>query len=369
MKAQDIVLQLQSVLPRFSSLFTDSLAVSSLTSVSNTVTAITSSAHGLATGDPVNIRGAVIPNLLTSLTQVDNVATGIANNKTDLTADDGAIVTVLGAAQADYNGTFPLLSVSNDRKTFTYQSANDPTSPATGTPTLTETLPPRTLQGTQVGLNGQFQITVIDDTTFSYTTANTPDVLAIGTIFAEAKYRIARVVNLDEIFDAYTAQADENSIKDLWAFVSLGDNDVNKDRNAKIDGIGQESRTDDARQRIIQPFSVWVVAPTSKDLTGAIARDLMEDVAVDLYRSLLGVEFNSLLSEQRWSKVTAVGHNFSTYIKAYYVHQFVFETVKDINIDDTAQNENHVPFECIDLSIAISENDKAPTLNASFLLP
>ena len=63
MRAADIVQQLARFLPSFVDDFTAQINLTSLTRVSTTATATTAAAHGLITGQQVNITGAQTPTL------------------------------------------------------------------------------------------------------------------------------------------------------------------------------------------------------------------------------------------------------------------------------------------------------------------
>lgn len=71
--------------------------------------------------------------LLTSLTRVGTTAT--ANTATPHRLATGMSMTVSGAVQTEYNGTFPIMVTGPN--TYTYQVAGSPATPATGT--ITET--------------------------------------------------------------------------------------------------------------------------------------------------------------------------------------------------------------------------------------
>ena len=119
----------------------------------------------------------------------------------------GMYVTISGADQADYNGTFLITRAS--ATTFTYTVANSPATPATGTilastilgvtsitrsgTTATVTLPVANTSlktgqyykiagANESDYNGIFQITMVDSTHFTYTVANNPTTPATGTI-------------------------------------------------------------------------------------------------------------------------------------------------------------------------------------------
>ena len=96
-KASTIIAQLQAVLPTQTALFTNAdISISSLTRSGATVTATTSTAHGLSTGNYVTILNAKTPITVSTLTSVSN---------TGITAT-GSIDTVVTANDHDFNERF-----------------------------------------------------------------------------------------------------------------------------------------------------------------------------------------------------------------------------------------------------------------------
>ena len=89
MRAQDIVTQLAVVLPTLVDDFTTQIAVSSLTRSGTTVTATTAAAHGLETGQQVNITGAQTPISIVSIDRVGIVATLVTDADHDMTEKAG----------------------------------------------------------------------------------------------------------------------------------------------------------------------------------------------------------------------------------------------------------------------------------------
>jgi hypothetical protein len=69
---------------------------------------------------------------ISSLTQTGGTATADLASAHGLT--DGDVVTIAGAVETDYNGTFTVNATDSD--SFTYPVANNPSSPATGSPVL-----------------------------------------------------------------------------------------------------------------------------------------------------------------------------------------------------------------------------------------
>lgn len=108
MQAQEIINQLKGVLPKYNPDFTTNLAVSSLTRSGSTVTAVTSSDHGLVAGNKVLITGAKTPITVSSLTRNGTNALAITATEHNLVKNQPN-VEISGADQADYNGIHNLV--------------------------------------------------------------------------------------------------------------------------------------------------------------------------------------------------------------------------------------------------------------------
>lgn len=108
MQAQEIINQLKAVLPKYTGDFTTNLTISSLTRSSSTVTAVTSTAHGLSIGNKVLIKGAKTPIAVSSLTRNGTNALAITASDHNLIKNQ-ASVELSGADQAAYNGTHNLV--------------------------------------------------------------------------------------------------------------------------------------------------------------------------------------------------------------------------------------------------------------------
>lgn len=344
MKAEDVVVQLRAILPRVTDLFSEKVSISSLTRSSTTVTAVTSTAHGLATGNTIIIGGALTPTDISSLTFTDGIATAITASNHDLTEgwentkpSDSAQIQITGAGESEYNGLNNLNSVLKRTK-FTYEVTGTPASPATGSPQL--------LQQFNAGYNGVHTITVVDPTTFTYEITQTPNTPAQGTIEVHKTVRISRVLNIERALEAYTKKADNK----LWGFVVLDDVIPSKDRQVESDATGIRGAGTDVHQRLLTPFSVFVFIPTTSEISGAAARDQIEDIRPFLYKALLGVRFDTSLQSETQYGIISEGDLFSAYNGAVYMHQFVFSTITDIIIEDTVDPDFNVAFRNIELN-------------------
>jgi hypothetical protein len=343
MKAADIITQLQSVLPKVTDLFSDTVSISSLTRSGTTVTAITSTAHGLTTGGGVTITGAETPLTISSLTFLDGVATATTDTAHDLTEgwenstpSDSPNVNISGATESEYNGENTLLSVPN-RLNFTYTVTGTPASPATGLPVL--------LQNFSAGYNGRHVVTVVDATTFTYEITQTPNSPAQGTIEAHTQVRVSGGVSIERSREAYTSK----EYNKLWAFVVLGDTTPSKNRHVESDATDTSGAGTEYRQRLITPFGIFVFVPAVSEIAGMNARDQMEDVRPFLYKSLLRLKLSSGLATPGQYGIVAEGDSFFDYNGAVYIHQFVFSAQSDITYGDTIDPADNVAFRDIEL--------------------
>ncbi len=115
MRASDIVNHLSVHLPKFADDFTDQITVTSLTRSGTTVTVTTDSPHGLVVGGQLNMTGAQTPIVISSITRVGIQATMVTASDHDITENAGFDVQIEGATEAEFNGTFDLISAPNRR--------------------------------------------------------------------------------------------------------------------------------------------------------------------------------------------------------------------------------------------------------------
>lgn len=336
MKASEIVQQLRAVIPRYSNLFSDEVIVDSLTCAGSLVTAVTATPHGLETDNQINIVDAITPISITSLTILNG--NGVATTLTDhdLTLGYQQTITIGGADQPEYNGTFELLEVPN-RFNFVFKFTTIPTIPATGTPAL--------LTMYKQGYNGLQSVTVIDETTFTYPITAIVESPAQGEIVLRKSARISSAINIERFIEAYTPHLDNQ----LWLVVCLGETTASKDRFVYSDATYSHTSGQDFRQRMLSPFSVYVLIPTETSLSASVARDLAEDVAKLIFRAILRFSVPSIFTDQTNFGITSAGHNSYQYPYAFYVHEYRFDTNYDITYQDTVDTDDSRAFRDIDL--------------------
>lgn len=326
MKSSDIAKQLITEMPKYTDLFTTPNSITSLTFSGGTVTAITSSAHGLTTGSYVTIEGGLFQNELTSLTFSDGVATAVTSVPHDLTEGwpEHAEITISGADQSEYNGSNPLVS-ANDRNTFQFSVSGTPVSPATGTIYLEEDRIDT--------FNGRYEVTVIDTTTFIYTTDKTLSAAAGGTPVLYGSARITPIVDAQMALSAYT----EQNLNDYWLFVVGGEATISRDRAIDNDAAQLITRSESKRILEIEKLSLFAFIPMTDDLGGVAAQDNVDVIYPAILKSICGYKPPSYLTEDRVGAITPESHSYfgrQPKGNAVYIHEFRFESVRNISTDD-----------------------------------
>jgi len=351
MQGEELIIQLQKFLPKFTDKFSSNIAIASITSSALLATATTSAAHGLSTGNVVNIVGALSPVAITSISRSGTVATVTTTDNHDLTDKVFPTVTLSGTSEAIFNGTFTFLNQVN-RKTFTFTVADSGATIATGGQLEDP--------GAAGGYDGLVAVTVISTTVFTYALILVQSSAAIVTnAQVRQAIRITGAVDLDRAKVMYTKQ----STDDFWAFVILEDVIVSKDRHGFNDANSSEGSSGSRRQQIIQPFIVIVYAPATDDLSGRLVRDDMEAIAPAMYQSLVQFKPDTGLAEGANMGVTFVGSGTIEYATAYYAYGFRFELLANIENADTIEHSFDVAFR--DISLTMSTNLGTGILTAS----
>lgn len=341
MKAADIVTQLAVLLPLQTEFFTDNFNATSVTRAGTVVTVVTDAAHGFAVGNAVALSGAVTIITISSLTRAGTVGTLVTATDHDLTNKTSPTITISGAVEVEFNGTFTRTNIDN-RRTITFEMADSGPTTATGTPVL------ENAESALRQYDGTFAVATVPTTTsFTITEPNTTLLDPIGTIRVRGKPRIASGVNPARAVDAYT----EQKAGDYWLFVALEDVVASKSRAIGSDAIDNLASPDNYRQQIIQPFSVFVFIPAQADLSDADARDQAEEIFVAISRSLLAKQFDSNLTTPLVGAVIFVTHGTFSTNTAVYVHGYSFQQTVDLYEGDTVGPDLDVAFRNLNFSM------------------
>lgn len=346
MQSVDIVNRLIEVISNYTDDFNTSFNVSSLTSSGTTATCVTDSAHGLTTGDYVTIKGATNPITITSLTRSGNIATAVTSEATQLSdpskyakGDRNSLtVTISGADPVGYNGTWQLLSVTDDRKTFTFNVTGAPTTPAATAGFF--------LQADFDGYNGYKQVTVIDATTFTYTLPTTLNSPSQGTITCFTDTRIEAAATVERVEEFYSGNSNNNLQK--YIFVVMGSKVVYKDGTVASDITAAKYAPEQYRFDATQDFSVYIYIPTEDDLLGNVAADQARAYEYAILKALANYQLPSSLSEECYQPINYIGNEEDNYNTAYYIHRFDFTARSIIQQADVYDGVQGVPLEEID---------------------
>lgn len=360
MKAADVVIQLKTILPTFTDLFTQNISISSLSKSGDTITAVTSVEHGFANDDIVNIQGALTPFDVTNLTSDGN---GIATAETlqvhDFTQGYPAVALMINANQAEYNGQIisnkrinyrqplersyaadrELLSVPN-RKKITYAITGTPITPATGSNI-------RIIQNFKSGYNGLHQITVVDPTTFTYQeTKNIGSPAEGDSIIAKGAARISSVINFDRLLKSYTKHPPTQA----WAFVVINSHRASRDTYTLSDLTIENLPAFDYKQIIDQQFSIFIVLPSKADVGGGNLADfLSQEMNKYLIKSIVGIKFNSILSNDAQYLCSYEGNVPFLYTTAFMIHEYQFSQAYYLTVEDEADKDTSVAFRDLEL--------------------
>tara|TARA_R110000851_G_scaffold134568_2_gene269875 strand:- start:386 stop:1477 length:1092 start_codon:yes stop_codon:yes gene_type:complete len=324
MKIADVVKQIRKTLPNYTDLFGDVLTIASMSASGGVATVTTTTAHGLATGAAVTIVGVETRTPISAVSSSGLVFSYTTALDHDLTFNwpEHSQVELGGFSDSAWNNSFNLLS-SNNRKTFQLQSAE-------ALPTLNGgeyLLEPNRIDG----VNGVFGVTVTSATTFTisgafldgtYTPVN-------GKVFGSP--RVASVIDIDRALDSYTKQ----NTNQFWIYVEPIDVQVSKDRSTQSDATATIANGNDIRTRMIDGFNVYVVAPTSAEISASTALDICKhDLLQPMLKTLYGYGFDSGLSSNNEFQTTLNSHRVAAYERAYLVYQYEFQAVFDLTEGD-----------------------------------
>lgn len=361
MKLSDIVVRLASQVSRYSQKFHDTLTYTSIEvsdDGSGLVTVTTAAPHGLKTGGYISISNMEVHHNVISLTQDDDgIATVELDSDHDLTQGYQQTVNISGANEDLYNGIHELLRVPN-RRFFTYKINSTAPDVATGDNIIFKEV-------LEYGYDGAYRVTVIDDTHFTFVILNDALVLDGFNGIISIGHRIYSCVDIQRFTELY-----EKELQGRYVMVAcMDDATFSKNRNYASDVLDITGRNVDIRQGLIEPFSVFIFIPTANDPYGTKAVDsAYTELKNALYQSLIGVVFNEYLTDPNQWGVAGIGHNYAGYNKAYYVHQYKFETFKEITLDDSAVGQGrYTPTRAFRDIILNMQNSYEVNLNSTLI--
>lgn len=342
MKISDIIKQLIGVVPRYTTVLSSSVSVSSITRSGTTVTVVTSTAHGKSTGNSVLITGAQTPVEIATLTRSGTVLSGTTSQDHDLTEGYQSTIRIDGANEAGFNDEFELLTVDN-RREFTAKCLASLPASGTGDMLLYD--------GKDRGYNGEHVITVVDATTFTFEIDDEPlDLEDVSEVKVHSQARVMGSITMDRFLELYTQKSGVK--EESWFVVVMDDTTASSNIYvASNDAVDTYAPMSEYRQQISEKFSVFMVLPSKDEVAAMDAKDLVEDLKGPLFKSILGVKFPTYLNSRQPYGTVLVDHGFYGYTGAYYVHEFKFEQVALIVTADVVEPDVNVAFRDISLRL------------------
>jgi hypothetical protein len=334
--ASDVATQLTSILPKYTDVLSDIFTITSLVNAANVSTATTSTPHGLDIGDPVIITDTLVPITQSTLSRVLTVGTLVTSSDHDLTKAIALTITITGAADSNFNGTFTVIQIVN-RRTIKFTIADSNAISTTG---ASLQIAASYLQG----YNGSFQVLeIISTTVFTVATVGAlPGTSTSGKV--KINTRISAAATVERAFNSYT----EQPVNKMWLFVVIGTTTASKDRNTNTDMTAVIGRSNYFRQQLIERVTVYAITNTKDEIAGRVVRDEMTDLLVSITKSICFHQFPTNFTVQLSEPLIFVDHNLFSYDGAVYIHEFNFECSTEFTFDDTVGYDPDVAFRDID---------------------
>lgn len=311
----DILLHLQTYIPRLSDRFSDNATVSAeIVAGTPQVLKVTDTTHGLSAGSQVVLIDGKIDNPITAVADNgDGTLRFTTQDNHDLTLDYTPEVELSGFTNSFFNTTHDLVDVPS-RTLFEIESATVPT--LTGSEVLREDW--------EIGINGLFTIDrVVDVDTYEIDLTDKPEFTpqTVPELSRASGMRMGVSVDAERAKSIYTPQSDLNS---LWLYVIMGDATASKDRRLKSDANQQNTSGQKNRILMINTFTILVLYPTKNELAAADAVELSWN---EIYTLMLaagaGISFDDFGNTNYLTSL--IDHGTSVYDNATYSHAYTFE--------------------------------------------
>ncbi|UCF50255.1 MAG: hypothetical protein JSU91_01885 [Thermoplasmatales archaeon] len=340
---RDVITQLRKELPKNSDKFSEKVDISTITYAAGVVTVVTSSAHGLDTGDVCTIVDSKQKTPISSIVTTDFIATVTTSIPHDQTLDYQSIadqpeITIGGADVSEYNGDWALNTVPN-RNTFTIELTENPDDATIG----------YILENSVGGFSGIKTVTKVNDTTFTFTTSKELASEGFGG-YVHYDLRISGGVSLDVCKLAYSKQLSNN----WWAFVTPIATNASKNRQTDNDSTYSPTKGDEYRQKLVSGFEVYFFVPSRSDIAGRASYDECIQESKYIFKSLLGFNLPNPYSIDDFSSIIFESHDAEEFTGAWYIHRFTFNITNEIIIDDINTTSDDVAFRDINYDIVNS---------------
>ncbi len=318
MKPTDVQNHLRRYLPKFTSLFTDTVPATVVVDSGVATATYTTGVRDTKIDEMIVIWDSSSLNAIVSVVKSGTEFTFTTTDVHDLTLGVSRTATLEGFTESVWNDEFELLSVPSPTS-FVIRSVN---------PNV-----PSPIDGSLVGpgeINGAHGVSAIVGP--SAITFNVPGV-ADQTLDVTLEFapRIMVVPTVERMDEMYT----EHAAGDFWMFVIPGDANASKDRNVLSDGITTRLGGDDPRTRFIEPYSLLVRATVGEQLAAEQVMDICrQELLRPILQSVLGFKFDQGVCDNQSFRFMMTGHHMAEYSGQTYTHEYTFESAFDVTEGD-----------------------------------
>lgn len=315
-----------------------SIEIESITISGSTATVTTKTPHGYILNSNIEV-------------ELTGIAPEVYNKKTTLDSVPSTTSFTYTVYGTEENGTHAFSKIMKvkqliNSRTFIFEVANEPTTPATGTITQ--------LSSYKAGYNGYKTIlTAPTSTTFTYACDPTLGTPAQGTISARTNPTITGSIDLESFAQAFQSDCEQNQAT-KWAVVILGDETTSKNLQTKTDGVSTYQQGNDIRENSYQNATVFIFIPCGKsndELLYARTRDIASSYKPYIFKALLGFTPTSDLVGLKYSGLISVSNGSLPFNRSYYVHQYTFQASCWINQSDAIDSDDVFAFRTFDFDV------------------
>lgn len=334
MRLSDLVKQAQKKLPLYTGYFSNKITVKSLTAEGNVCTLETDSPHGLVAGQEFIVNNAKIKNNIVSLTQNHGLGRLVTEAPHQVTKNsplrkgDSTHITIQGANDEAYNGTFLIMDIPN-ANVIEFSIDTNAEQEATGSPYLKEDC--------YANYNGRQTVaTVISDKILTFNLPEAPSSdTAIGDIFIYSGIRVSGEYSIEHAIEAYEA----NGSGELWGFCVLSGANVSKSRVNHTDAIATVQMNADVRIDLIQDFDFFVIIPTTSEYCWIDFVDLANDLRKPILKTFHRARLATDMTDED-SYLAFVGDQpVDTTTKAFMIYDYKFQSTINISNEDGIEPE------------------------------
>lgn len=239
-----------------------------------------------------------------------------------------------------FEGDYSLIDVPS-RTSITIESDSEPT----GTFYLLEQ---------RAGYNGRKAVTFTDSTHFSFDISQTIQPYYTGA-YIQNNIRVDGVSSPDDIADYLENEA--VTLEKSTIFVVINEARASRNRFTTSDAKNRREFKDDMHIECAQTYSLFIVIPTDRNITPRTAINLAHSYRAYMIKCLHGAVFDSGLSDEGLFLSTFLSDDGTLYNKAYYIHRFDFETVFNIEADDSLDIQDSTAFRDFELGLKMEADD------------